>query len=50
METRVSIPLEVLVPLVERWRADPVCTYQTWFLWEERGVRIIAADVTCSIH
>lgn len=36
METRVSIPLEVLVPLVERWRADPVCTYQTWFLWEER--------------
>lgn len=22
--------------LVERWRADPAATYQTWFLWEER--------------
>lgn len=25
-----------LRPLVERWRADPDSTYQTWFLWEER--------------
>ena len=23
-------------PLIERWRADPDSTYQTWFLWEER--------------
>ena len=22
--------------LVERWRADPGATYQSWFLWEER--------------
>lgn len=29
----VSTPLELLV---ERWRADPGSTYQTWFLWEER--------------
>lgn len=25
-----------LHPLIERWRADPDGTYQTWFLWEER--------------
>lgn len=22
--------------LIERWRADPTATYQTWFLWDER--------------
>jgi type II restriction enzyme len=22
--------------LLERWRADPDSTYQTWFLWGER--------------
>lgn len=22
--------------LIERWRADPSATYQTWFLWDER--------------
>ncbi len=22
--------------LIERWRADPGATYQTWFLWDER--------------
>lgn len=23
-------------PLIERWRADPTATYQTWFLWDQR--------------
>jgi type II restriction enzyme len=31
--TRVDDPLRTLL---ERWRADPGGTYQTWFLWEER--------------
>ncbi len=22
--------------LIDRWRADPGGTYQTWFLWDER--------------
>lgn len=26
----------VFTTLIERWRADPGSTYQTWFLWEER--------------
>ena len=27
---------EQLSQLIERWKADPGSTYQTWFLWEER--------------
>lgn len=25
-----------MVPLLEAWRADPMSTYNAWFLWEER--------------
>lgn len=25
-----------LTLLIDRWRADPDGTYQTWFLWDER--------------
>jgi len=25
-----------IVTLLERWKADPVATYRSWFLWEER--------------
>ena len=33
MSSPASDPLRTLL---ERWRADPSGTYQTWFLWEER--------------
>ncbi len=34
--TSPTTPADLVTPLLERWRADPAGTYQTWFLWEER--------------
>lgn len=40
--------------LIERWRADPGSTYQTWFLWDERlknfrsirrGIAAVVAEI-----
>lgn len=33
--TSTSFPDPMRV-LIERWKADPEATYQTWFLWEDR--------------
>lgn len=45
---------EALRALIARWRQDPRCTYQTWFLWEERiknfrsirrGLQLVVAEI-----
>ena len=33
---KVSPRTASLVPLLERWRTDPLGSYQSWFLWDQR--------------
>ena len=48
------MPTDQTRALLERWRADPGSTYQTWFLWEERlknfrsirrGLELVVAQI-----
>lgn len=52
----MALPLDAvhLFPIVEHWRQDASCTYQTWFLWEERiknfrsirrGLQAVVAEI-----